>query len=148
MIVAGAVAELYFCHPDTPTLSVTSRLLASDDLSEDHTMTDSLSTIFAIVVHAPIWVWALYALLLILGLQRTRDRTVSIWRELILPVVVTPLAISNLIGVGLGGLPTTLVALAIGATVGWWLERDGNTRRLGMAGFGCAVSGVLSSRSL
>ena len=37
-----------------------------------------MGSFFATVViisHTPIWVWGLFALLLFLGIQRTRDRT-------------------------------------------------------------------------
>jgi hypothetical protein len=51
-------------------------------------MSDFLGRIAAIVIHTPVWVWALYALLLFLGFQRTYDRTVPVWRELVLPLVV------------------------------------------------------------
>jgi hypothetical protein len=93
-------------------------------------MSDVLKHIAVIVIHTPIWVWPLYALLLFLGFQRTRDSTVSLWRMLILPLVVALLAVSNLIGAGLGALPTALLGLAIGSVAGWLLERDGATRRL------------------
>jgi hypothetical protein len=93
-------------------------------------MTDFLKTVATIVIHTPIWVWPLYALLLFLGLQRTRDRTVPLWRELILPLVVTGFAISSFIGAGLGALPAMLFGLVIGGTAGWLLEREDATRRL------------------
>ncbi|MGE3305042.1 MAG: hypothetical protein AB7I52_03655 [Rhizobiaceae bacterium] len=44
-----------------------------------------LTTGFVIVSHTPLWVWALYALLLFLGFQRTRDSSVALWRALTLP---------------------------------------------------------------
>jgi hypothetical protein len=88
------------------------------------------STVITIVIHTPIWVWPLYAVLLFLGFQRTRDRTVPLWRELILPIVVTLLAILTFIGAGLTALPAMLLGLVIGGVAGWQLERDGDTRRL------------------
>lgn len=93
-------------------------------------MSDVFKTIFAVVVHTPLWVWALYALLLLLGLQRTRDSIVPLARMLILPIAVSLLAISTAAAGGLSGLPATLVGLVIGAAAGWQLERDGGTRRL------------------
>jgi hypothetical protein len=89
-----------------------------------------LATAAAIVVHTPLWVWALYALLLFLGFQRTRDSAVPLWRVLILPIVVSLLAISSFLGAGPGAVPAMLVGLAIGGAAGWRLERDGATRRL------------------
>ena len=93
-------------------------------------MSTFFSTVITIVSHTPLWVWPLYALLLFLGIQRTRDRTVPLWRELILPIVVTFLAILTFIGAGPSGLPAMLLGLIIGGTAGWHLERDGATRRL------------------
>lgn len=93
-------------------------------------MTDLFSTVAVIVIHTPIWVWALYGLLLFLGLQRTRDSVVPLWRVLILPAVVTVLAISSFIGGGPGALPAMLPGLVVGGPAGWLLERRGATRRL------------------
>ena len=86
--------------------------------------------ILAILSHTPIWVWALYAVVLFMGYQRTRDRTVAVWRMMAFPVVMIVLALSTMIGAGLGVLPAALVGLAIGGVSGWLLERDGATRRL------------------
>lgn len=93
-------------------------------------MSAFFTTIATIVIHTPIWVWALYALLLFLGFQRTRDSSVSLWRMLILPLVVVVFAIVGFIGAGLSGLPVMLFGLVIGSMAGWQLERDGATRRL------------------
>lgn len=93
-------------------------------------MTDLVATVAIIVIHTPIWVWALYGLLLFLGLQRTRDSIVPLWRVLILPAVVTVLAISSFISGGPGALSAMLPGLAIGGPAGWYLERSGATRRL------------------
>ena len=93
-------------------------------------MTDLFRTIAIVVIHTPVWVWVLYGLLLFLGLQRTRDSTVSLVRVLILPLAVTGLAIASLIGAGLSALPVMLFGLGIGSLAGLQLERDGATRRL------------------
>lgn len=93
-------------------------------------MTDILRTIILVIVHTPVWVWGLYALLLFLGLQRTRDSVVPLWRMLILPTVVTLLAISSVTGAGLDAASATLLGLAAGAVAGWPLEGRGSVRRL------------------
>ena len=93
-------------------------------------MTDLFKTIATVVIHTPIWVWVLYALLLFLGFQRTRDSTVSLLRVLILPLVVTGLAISSFIIAGPNALPGMLLGLAVGGTAGWLLEPQDATRRL------------------
>lgn len=93
-------------------------------------MTDLIKTIAIIVVHTPIWVWALYAVLLLLGLQRTCDSVVPLVRLLILPIAVAALAISSLVGAGVGALSTALIGFVVGGAIGWQLEREGATRRL------------------
>ena len=93
-------------------------------------MTDIVRTIVLFVVHTPIWVWLLYALLLSLGIQRTRDGIVRLWRMLILPVVVTLLAASSIIGSGPAAVSATLLGFAFGTAAGWPLERPDSSRRL------------------
>jgi uncharacterized protein DUF6622 len=87
-------------------------------------------TIVTVIVHTPLWVWPLYVLLLFLGVQRTRDSAVALWRVLPLPLVVTLLAIVSLIVAGLGALPAILAGLVIGGAIGWQLEPRGDTHRL------------------
>lgn len=89
-----------------------------------------VTTLLAILTHTPIWVWAIFALIIFLGYQRTRDRTVQLWRLLLLPVIMVLLAVSGMMGAGLGVLPGIVVGVAIGGVAGWLLERDGSTRRL------------------
>lgn len=84
----------------------------------------------SILVHTPLWVWAVLALLVALGLQRTRDRIVTIWRTLMLPAVMTVLALSGLVGGGVSTLPATLAGLAAGFFAGTRLEGEGSARRL------------------
>ncbi len=89
--------------------------------------------ILAILSHTPIWVWAIFALVLFLGYQHTRDRTISVWRLLLLPLILLLAAASSYASAGAAGLPTVpavLVGLVIGGVGGWLLERDGATRRL------------------
>jgi len=93
-------------------------------------MSSILASIATIVLHTPLWVWPLYALLLFLGFQRTRDGSLPLWRVLVLPGVVTLLAIMSFIASGLNTAPAILIGLAVGGTVGWLLEPDGATRRL------------------
>lgn len=88
------------------------------------------ATVITIIAHTPPWVWPLYVLLLYLGLQRTRDSTLPLWRMLMLPVVVTLLAILSFILAGWSALPAVLLGLALGDFSGWRLERPGATRRM------------------
>ncbi|MBX3530110.1 MAG: hypothetical protein KF849_05860 [Rhizobiaceae bacterium] len=89
-----------------------------------------LATVAEIVVHTPIWVWGLYALLLFLGFQRTRDSIVPLRRMLILPSVVALLAISSFVVAGLMALPAIVLGIVIGSTAGWHLESEDAVRRL------------------
>jgi hypothetical protein len=93
-------------------------------------MTEFFTTAAAVVIHTPVWVWALYSLLLFLSFQRTRDSTIALWRVLILPLAVALLAISSFVSAGLSALPTMLLGLVIGGAAGWRLEPNGATRRL------------------
>ena len=93
-------------------------------------MTIAAPTLLAILAHTPIWVWAIFALVAFLGYQRTRDRTVQLWRMFILPVLMVVTAVSSVIGGGIAVLPAIVVGFVIGGTAGWLLEREGATRRL------------------
>lgn len=93
-------------------------------------MNSFVATVITIVAHTPLWVWPLYCLLLFLGFQRTRDSIVPLWRMLILPIVVSLLAILSVVVAGISALPALLVGLVIGGPAGWRIERDGTTRRL------------------
>jgi hypothetical protein len=93
-------------------------------------MSDVFRTIVMVVSHTPIWVWVLYGLLLFLGVQRMRDSSVSLVRVLILPLVVTGLAIWSLVAAGLSALPVMVLSLVAGSIAGWQLEPEGGTRRL------------------
>ena len=72
----------------------------------------------------------LYAVLLFLGYQRTRDSVLPLYRVLILPLVVAVLALATFITGGTAGLPAMLTGLAGGSATGWLLEREGDTRHL------------------
>jgi hypothetical protein len=89
-----------------------------------------VATAILIIAHTPIWVWGLYALLLLLGLQRTRDSTIQVWRMLTLPCIVTFLAVLTFIGAGPSALPVMLIGVVAGSAAGWQLEPQGASRRL------------------
>ncbi len=93
-------------------------------------MTDFVSSFLAIVAHTPVWVWAVLLLVLYLGFQRTRDRTTSIGRLLLLPGVMAILALSNLVSADWSAAPAIAVGIAVGVVGGFLLEREGATRRL------------------
>ena len=93
-------------------------------------MTNATPSIFDVLTHTPIWVWAIFLFILAMGYQRTRDRVLPLWRLLLLPAIMALLAISGLAGAGLASLPAILVGIAVGGVSGWLLEREGATRRL------------------
>ncbi len=86
--------------------------------------------VIPVVSHTPIWVWAVLALVVILGLAGTRDRSTGLTRLLLLPGVMALLALSGLVSAGLAAVPAIVVGLVIGGSAGWLLEREGATRRL------------------
>lgn len=83
-----------------------------------------------ILTHTPLWVWALYAFVLVMAWQRTKDRIVPLWRLLVLPLALLAFTISGWIGAGLGSLPAIIVGFVAGGTGGWLLVREGSARRL------------------
>jgi len=87
-------------------------------------------TLLDVVTHTPLWVWALFAFVLFMGWQRTRDRIVPLWRLLVLPGLLLVLTVSGWIGAGLDSLPAILVGFAAGGAGGWLLVHDGSARRL------------------
>ena len=93
-------------------------------------MTTAGPIIIGVLTHTPLYVWAVFALIIVLGIQRSRDRTVRLWRLLLLPTIMILTALSGMVGAGFGSLPAILAGLAIGGVSGWLLERDGATRRL------------------
>ena len=92
-------------------------------------MFDIAVTIATIVIHTPFWVWLLYAALLFLGFQRTRDSVVPLYRALILPFTVVFMTLTSFIAAGYSGAPWLLVGLVFGMAAGWRLEPEGATRR-------------------
>jgi hypothetical protein len=87
-------------------------------------------TLLDILAHTPLWVWALYAFVLFMGWQRSRERIVSVWRLLVLPGLLLILTVSGWIGAGLESLPAILLGFVAGGTGGWLLVREGAARRL------------------
>lgn len=70
----------------------------------------------SILTHTPFWVWPVLALIIVIGLKRTRDRTVSAPRLVLMPLIILGLAGWNL--AALGGSLTAMAGLGIGIVVG------------------------------
>ena len=69
--------------------------------------------ILDILEHTPVWVWIVFGALVLLGLQQSRTRDVSIARATILPVVMILLSLSGVVG-AFGPVPFALAAWAAG----------------------------------
>jgi hypothetical protein len=93
-------------------------------------MPTQIPSILDILTHTPLWVWALYAFVLLVAWQRSRERIVPVWRLLVLPGVMLVVTVSGWIGAGLDSLPAILLGFVAGGTGGWLLVRDGSARRL------------------
>jgi hypothetical protein len=89
--------------------------------------------ILTIFKHTPLWVWALLAALLALGLSQLRQRRVAPLRLLILPAVLLGLGLWSMSGAFVK-LPLValawLLALAAGGALGWQLPRPAAARWL------------------
>lgn len=85
-------------------------------------MADTIFTVLQIVVHTPIWVWGLYALLLWLGFLRTRDSALTLRRMLTLPIVAVLLTAWSLHTADPGMWPPMAISLLVGGLCGWRLE--------------------------
>ena len=70
----------------------------------------------SIVTHTPFWVWLVLALIIVIGLKRTQDRTVSASRLVLMPLIILGLAAWNLASVD--GSVAAMVGLAIGIVAG------------------------------
>jgi hypothetical protein len=69
-----------------------------------------------ILSHTPLWVWPLILYGLFIGWSRTRDRVVSPARLLVLPALISGLALYNLVASGISA--TSLAGFACGAVAG------------------------------
>lgn len=92
-------------------LTSSSIALAADTGAGSHMpgMVDILS-------HTPLWVWPLILYGLFIGWSRTRDRVVSPSRLLVLPALVSGLALYNLVASGISA--SGLLGFACGAVAG------------------------------
>lgn len=73
-------------------------------------------SVFTIITHTPVWVWFALALIIIIGLKRTQDRTVTAPRLVLMPLVILGLAAWNL--AALSGSLAAIIGLGIGVVAG------------------------------
>jgi hypothetical protein len=83
-----------------------------------------MRAIVPIVVGTPLWVWALLALLVLLGVRALRSTTTPLWRAAILPAGFFVWGLSGLLASGrltMAHLLPWAAALASGALAGLWI---------------------------
>lgn len=102
-----------------------------------------MNNLLRIAQGAPVWVWALLALLLFLGIRSLRTRSAPVASLVALPLAFFGLSVSNLLPLdGLAPLRigVWIVALAIGTIPGWFVVKpqliavDRARRRITMPG--------------
>ena len=89
----------------------------------------------SIITHTPFWVWLALALIIVIGLKRTQDRTVSAPRLVLMPLIILGLVAWNLaalsesltamLGLGIGIVAGTSAGLALEARAGTRQVRRG-----------------------
>lgn len=72
--------------------------------------------ILGILEHTPLWVWAVFGAVILLGLLQTRTRDVNIARATILPVVMILLSLTAVVG-AFGHIAFAWVAWAVGVAL-------------------------------
>ncbi|WP_171026199.1 DUF6622 family protein [Mesorhizobium comanense] len=118
--LAGKTIPLLLAAGLLPALSGIAR--ADDTTADAGTHMPGVGDILS---HTPLWVWPLIAYGLFVGWSRTRDRVVSPWRLLVLPVLITGLAFHNFVvsGIAMAGLAGAACGAAAGAFAGAAMAR-------------------------
>lgn len=96
-----------------------------------------------ILLHTPSWVWALFALLLVLGWKQSRPGSYSLARTLAMPLAMSGLSVYGTVS-AFGGIPQVLLAWCAAALpLAWLVSRtappqgthyDAGLRRFSAAG--------------
>jgi hypothetical protein len=85
-----------------------------------------MTEILRIVQHTPLWVLAVLAVLIVFGVQALRQRTVPIWRLVIIPGVFIAWGIISVVSRS-ATFPILivdwLITAAIGFAIAWWAAR-------------------------
>lgn len=82
--------------------------------------------IVQIVSHTPVWVWVLFAFLVSRGIKAFKPAEVTPAKLAIVPVLLAGWGLYDLVrlyGVGVGSLGPWLIALVVGAALGWLILR-------------------------
>lgn len=80
------------------------------------------SFLTTVVTHTPLWVWLLLKALVVVGLLQTRDRVVSSFQVLAMPVGLGAWSLVSA-GQAFGWQPSTLALWALAFGLGWQLQR-------------------------
>ena len=92
-------------------------------------------SLLAVLTHTPWWVFIVFIVLLVLGYQQSRDRTVSRRRLLLLPVAMLGLSFYGVASsFGLGLLSCFAWALGVGAVTSFFSQRLKSSVQPGPAG--------------
>lgn len=92
-------------------------------------------SLLAVLTHTPSWVFVVFMVLLVLGYQQSRDRTVSRRRLLLLPVAMLGLSFYGVASsFGLGLLSCFAWALGVGAVTSFFSKRLKSSVQPGPAG--------------
>lgn len=80
----------------------------------------SMSFTLSILQHTPVWVWAVLALLVVLGLQQSRPHAVSASRAALLPLAMLGLALFGVLGTfaSAGALAAWALAALLATRIG------------------------------
>jgi hypothetical protein len=90
-----------------------------------------MPSIVVILQNTPRWVFVLFAILVVLGVQALRARTLPIWRLLITPVIFIGWGVASLALQSLSSpilLADWLIAAAFAAAIAWTVSRLDNFR--------------------
>ncbi|MFZ6649258.1 DUF6622 family protein [Undibacterium sp. TJN25] len=86
-----------------------------------------------IIIHTPLWVWAILAFLMYRGFIASRDRELSLKTVSVIPLVMLALSmqgIAGTFGFNLLSMGTWLAGLLAGGAISWSLVNDRNVRIL------------------
>lgn len=78
--------------------------------------------LLAILQNTPVWVWGLLAALVAVGVSQSRDRTLSLTRVTVLPLVLLALSLSGVLS-AFGHQPVGIVAWLVGVGTALTLAR-------------------------
>ena len=80
--------------------------------------------LFRIATHTPTWVWAVFALIVWMGLQQTRTRDIAAARVLVVPALLGAFSAWGVTSAfGHSGLALVLAVWGVGLVLGWSSNR-------------------------